>query len=179
MIYRLSSYSSSGCWQNEAIASLLSQSLPSSYPITQAEVSISIGGECTGRIDAIVRVILNVLVKAGIIADVGISFMSQLSISYHPQKQQGMAIAIAEATIKLPNNSPDADLLGNSPTARELRQQRGYIGHIRPKRIKGHIYYYWIYYEWGERVEKYMGKDFDRAIAKAKAIGDPRKEVGR
>jgi hypothetical protein len=43
-------------------------------------------------------------------------------------------------SIGTPNNS----ILGNSPTAKELRQQRGYIGHIRPKTIKGHKYYDWI-----------------------------------
>jgi hypothetical protein len=71
---------------------------------------------------------------------------------------------------ELPNNLPDADLLGNSPTAKGLRQQRGYIGHIRPKTIKARKYYYWIYYECGSRVEKYMGVDRDRAVAKAKEI---------
>ena len=72
---------------------------------------------------------------------------------------------------ELPNNS----MLGNSPTARELRQQRGYIGHIRPKTIKGHKYYYWIYYDRGKRREKYMGTDLKSASEKARAIGDPLK----
>jgi hypothetical protein len=65
---------------------------------------------------------------------------------------------------ELPNNS----ILGNSPTAKELRQQRGYIGHIRPKTIKGHKYYYWIYYDRGKRVEKYMGTELKGSIEKAR-----------
>jgi hypothetical protein len=69
---------------------------------------------------------------------------------------------------ELPNNS----ILGNSPTADELRQQRGYIGHIRPKNIKGHKYYYWIYYERGKRVEKYVGTDLMGASEKARSIGN-------
>ena len=68
----------------------------------------------------------------------------------------------------LPNNS----ILGNSPTAKELRQQRGYIGHIRPKTIKGHKYYYWIYYDRGKRVEKYMGTDLEDSIEKVRSIGN-------
>jgi hypothetical protein len=71
---------------------------------------------------------------------------------------------------ELPNKSELTDLLGNSPTAKDLRQQRGYFGHIRPKTIKGRVYYYWIYYEDGKRVEKYLGVDRDRAIAKAKQL---------
>jgi hypothetical protein len=67
---------------------------------------------------------------------------------------------------ELPNNS----ILGNSPTAKELRQQRGYIGHIRPKTIKGHKYYYWIYYDRGKRIEKYMGTDLKDASEKARSI---------
>jgi hypothetical protein len=70
---------------------------------------------------------------------------------------------------ELPNNS----ILGNSLTAKELRQQRGYIGHIRPKTIKGHKYYYWIYYDRGKRVEKYMGTDLKGSIEKVRSIGDP------
>jgi hypothetical protein len=66
---------------------------------------------------------------------------------------------------ELPNNS----ILGNSPTANELRQQRGYIGHIRPKTIKGHKYYYWIYYDRGKRIEKYMGTDLKGASEKARS----------
>lgn len=72
---------------------------------------------------------------------------------------------------------PNVELLGNSPTARELRLSRGHIGHIRPKTIKGHRYYYWIYYERGKRVEKYMGTDLMGASEKARSIGDPRGEV--
>jgi very-short-patch-repair endonuclease len=84
------------------------------------------------------------------------------------------AIATAIQQSELPNNSLDPDLLGNSTTAKELRQQRGYVGHVRPKTIKGHAYYYWIYYECGSRVEKYMGVDRDRAIAKVKEISKQR-----
>jgi very-short-patch-repair endonuclease len=80
------------------------------------------------------------------------------------------AIASAIQPPKLPNKP---ELLGNSPTARELRQQRDYVGHIRPKTIKGKKYYYWIYYERGKRVEKYMGTDFDRAIAIAQLTNTP------
>jgi hypothetical protein len=68
---------------------------------------------------------------------------------------------------ELPNNS----ILGNSPTAKDLRQQRGHIGHIRPKTIKGYKYYYWIYYDRGKQVEKYMGTDLKGASKKARVMG--------
>jgi hypothetical protein len=57
-------------------------------------------------------------------------YLGSIAISY--EVQQPLLFP------ELPNNP----ILGNSPTAKELRQQRGYIGHIRPKMIKGGKYYY-------------------------------------
>jgi hypothetical protein len=54
---------------------------------------------------------------------------------------------------------------------------RDYIGCISPKQIKGNTYWYWVYRERGKRRYKCMGSDRAQAIAKAKAIGDPRKKV--
>lgn len=154
-------------WKDEAISQLLTQSRPPD-PLVKAEVSIYIGGGQRGDLDNIAGAILDALVQAGILLDDRISVVSKLSIAHHRERSPGASIEISPPTPELPNNS----MLGNSPTARELRQQRGYIGHIRPKTIKGHKYYYWIYYDRGKRVEKYIGTDLDGAIEKAKAIYD-------
>ena len=53
-------------------------------------------------------------------------------------------------------------------------RQRDYIGCITPKTIKGIIYQYWTWYERGERCYKCLGSDRASAVAKAKAIYDPR-----
>ena len=52
--------------------------------------------------------------------------------------------------------------------------QRDYIGCITPKTIKGITYHYWTWYDRGERCYKCLGTDRASAVAKAKAIYDPR-----
>jgi hypothetical protein len=53
-------------------------------------------------------------------------------------------------------------------------RQRDYIGCISPKQIKGITYHYWVYYERGKRCYQCLGNDRASAVAKAKAIYDPR-----
>jgi Holliday junction resolvase RusA-like endonuclease len=157
-------------WKDDAIVQLITQSLPA-QPITRAEIAIAIGGKQTGDLDNIAGAILDALVQSGVLLDDRLSVVHKLSIAHHREREPGASIEISPPTPELPN----IELLGNSPTARELRQQRGYIGHIRPKTIKGHKYYYWIYYDRCKRVEKYIGTDLDGAIERVRSIGDPLK----
>ncbi len=53
-------------------------------------------------------------------------------------------------------------------------RRRDYIGCISPKQIKGITYHYWVYYEMGKRCYRCLGNDRASAVAKAKAIYDPR-----
>jgi hypothetical protein len=53
-------------------------------------------------------------------------------------------------------------------------RQKDYIGCISPKQIKGITYHYWVYYERGKRCYRCLGNDRASAVAKAKAIYDPR-----
>ena len=157
-------------WKDDAIVQLITQSLPA-QPITRAEVAIAIGGKQTGDLDNIAGAILDALVQAGVLLDDRLSVVQKLSIAHHREREPGASIEISPPISELPN----IELLGNSLTARELRQQRGYIGHIRPKTIKGHKYYYWIYYDRGKRIEKYMGTDLKGSIERVRSIGDPLK----
>jgi Holliday junction resolvase RusA-like endonuclease len=157
-------------WKEDAIVQLITQSLPA-QPMTRAEVAIAIGGKQTGDLDNIAGAILDALVQAGVLLDDRISVVHKLSISHHRENPPGAEIELTDPTMELPNKVELVELLGNSPTAREKSQQRGYIGHIRPKTIKGHKYYYWIYYDRGKRVEKYMGTDLKGASKKARSIG--------
>jgi hypothetical protein len=56
----------------------------------------------------------------------------------------------------------------------QASRQRDYIGCISPKQIKGITYHYWVYYERGKRCYQCLGNDRASAVAKAKAIYDPR-----
>jgi hypothetical protein len=58
--------------------------------------------------------------------------------------------------------------------ARRANRHRDYIGCISPKQIKGITYQYWVYYERGKRQYRCLGTDRVSAVAKAKAIYDPR-----
>ncbi len=62
----------------------------------------------------------------------------------------------------------------NSPIPARAVRQQDYIGCISPKQIKGITYHYWVYYERGKRCYRCMGTDRSSAVAKAKAIYDPR-----
>ena len=62
----------------------------------------------------------------------------------------------------------------NCQTKPQSRKQRDYIGCISPKQIKGNTYQYWVYYDRGKRCYKCLGTDRSSAVAKAKAIYDPR-----
>jgi hypothetical protein len=53
-------------------------------------------------------------------------------------------------------------------------RQRDYIGCISPKQIKGITYQYWVWREKGKRQYRCLGTDRASAVAKAKAIYDPR-----
>lgn len=70
--------------------------------------------------------------------------------------------------IDLPAKFPDSNLAGKSAET-ELP-----CGHLKPKHTKYGIYYYWQYYKReGDRADKYLAKNRDQAIAKARAIGMP------
>lgn len=62
----------------------------------------------------------------------------------------------------------------NCQSDRRLRQQRDYIGCISAKRIKGIVYWYWVYRDRGKRHYRCMGTDRSSAISKARAVHDPR-----
>ena len=62
----------------------------------------------------------------------------------------------------------------NCPRPARAARQRDYIGCISPKQIKGITYQYWVYYERGKRCYQCLGTDRASAVAKAKAIYDPR-----
>lgn len=80
-------------WKDDAIAQLLTQSLPLE-PIIKAEVSISVGGGQRGDLDNIAGAILDALVQAGILLDDRISIVSKLSIEHFPKSPQGANIEL-------------------------------------------------------------------------------------
>ena len=62
----------------------------------------------------------------------------------------------------------------NSQPKPQSRRQRDYIGCISSKQIKGITYQYWTWYQRGKRHYRCMGTDRSSAVAKAKAVYDPR-----
>lgn len=72
---------------------------------------------------------------------------------------------------------PELDEIAVNCQTEAPRRNRSYIGCISPKQIKGITYHYWVWREKGKRQYRCMGTDRSLAVAKARAIGDPRSAV--
>jgi Holliday junction resolvase RusA-like endonuclease len=159
-------------WKEDAILQLLTQSRLLE-PMTRAEVAIAIGGKQTGDLDNIAGAILDALVQAGVLLDDRISVVHKLSISHHRENTPGATIELTDPTEELTAiTDPNEIAVNYQPNQRP--RQRDYIGCISPKQIKGITYHYWVYYERGKRCYQCLGNDRASAVAKAKAIYDPR-----
>ena len=84
-------------------------------------------------------------------------------------EQQFAAISAPELTAIV-----DVDEIAVNCQPNQRSRQRDYIGCISPKQIKGIIYHYWVYHDRGKRKYRCLGTDRASAVAKAKAIYDPR-----